>query len=405
MSSHASRLVVVLGATLSIVAVSVACGSSDDSTFGNGSSSGGKFDPDGSFGPGKADGGDPYGNDLPPPLCQAPSSGGTTSISECCQSPNPPKPPIGGTVECPDDKNKPGCGCTTPGQTAPCWTGLRANRNLGVCHDGTTTCEKATETTYLWGACTGEKLPTPGATKGPEACGCFSKGQWKLANLSPCFMKYCQTNDCAANSPTRTDTNKCQVPGMRGTACDGTNGPCECSDANANNAGGGTNGTWALSTLKSTGQCPQGLSATPPPAAPGEAWTSDTLNVDCAGHFKLCYEIKAGDMKNPQASDCSLTGKICVEADYAQANVEQAFPDLSGWASADSACAAKWSATGGYGEMSVIGISERCDKVDDGAGNAYVFNRIQYCPRKCENGQNPTDPACAGCKPDGSGTF
>ena len=27
-------------------------------------------------------------------------------------------------------------------------------------------------------------------------------------------------------------------------------------------------------------------------AAP--VWTANTLQVDCAGHFKLCYELKAG---------------------------------------------------------------------------------------------------------------
>ena len=38
-------------------------------------------------------------------------------------------------------------------------------------------------------------------------------------------------------------------------------------------------------------------------------------------------------------------------------------------------------------------------------GKAFVFNRIQYCPSKCQNGMNPTDPECANCKQDGSGQF
>jgi hypothetical protein len=402
MNSYVPRLVVVLGVSLSLVGVVVACGSSDDSQFGNGSSSGGKFDPDGSFGEGGIDGGDLYANDPLPPLCPAPDT------AACCASPNPPKDPsVTGTVDCPSDKNKPGCGCTTPGQQAPCWTGLRANRNLGVCKDGVTTCTAINETSYAWGECVGQVLPTAGATKGPAACRCFSAGAWKLANISPCFIKYCNTNDCAPNAGTRTDTSKCQQPAQPGVACDGTTGPCECVDANANNAGSGTNGTWGLSTIMGSGgssSCPTIASNTPPPALPSSAWTTDTLNVDCAGHFKLCYELKAGDYANPQAGDCSLT-KLCVEADYLTQGVEQAFPDLPAWSSPDSACADKWSKSGGYGEMSVVGESVRCDKIDDGAGNSYVFNRVKYCPRKCENGANASAAECQGCQQGGGGTF
>jgi hypothetical protein len=274
-----------------------------------------------------------------------------------------------------------------------------------VCKDGTTTCQQQNETTYAWGECQGEVLPTAGATKGPAACGCFSAGQWKLANISPCFIKYCTSGaDCSPSGADRTNAAKCVKPGTT-DACEAT-GSCQCTDAYANNANGGTNGTWALSTIMNgaNSQCPTIASNTPPPAVPGQVWTSDTLKVDCAGHFKLCYELKAGDYDHPQASDCSLT-KICVEQDYLQENVEQAFPDLGAWSSPDSACADKWSNSGGYGEMSVIGESVRCDKVDDGAGNAYVFNRVKYCPRKCENGANASDPACQGCQTGGSGNF
>ena len=55
--------------------------------------------------------------------------------------------------------------------------------------------------------------------------------------------------------------------------------------------------------------------------------------------------------------------------------------------------------------MTVLGESVLCDKVDDGAGNAFVFNRVQYCPSKCENAANATDPECVNCKQDGSGVF
>ena len=52
------------------------------------------------------------------------------------------------------------------------------------------------------------------------------------------------------------------------------------------------------------------------PAKPASDWSKDTLKVDCAGHFKLCYELKAGKYEDPKATDCSLT-KLCVESDGA----------------------------------------------------------------------------------------
>ncbi|MFI5301624.1 MAG: hypothetical protein ACHREM_26340, partial [Polyangiales bacterium] len=97
-----------------------------------------------------------------------------------------PVPVITGTPECPSDKNLPGCPCTTEGTTAPCWTGTRATRDHGTCHDGTTTCARTGEVGLAWGDCTGEQLPT--GTTGKAACTCFSGGTWAISNLSPCFM-------------------------------------------------------------------------------------------------------------------------------------------------------------------------------------------------------------------------
>jgi hypothetical protein len=369
------------GALGFVLCLVVACGSSDDSTFGNPNGDGG--DPgftDGALGDGLSpDGGDPYANDLPPPNCPAPNT------EACCASPNPPTTPIGGTTECPDDKNKPHCACTTPGQTAACWTGLRKNRGLGVCKDGQTTCQKKDETTYEWGDCVGEVLPTPGATKGTAACGCFSAGQWLLSNLSPCFFQYCDV-DCSTD-PAKSDPTQCDADG-------------NCTAAH-------TTGLYSLSTVNSTpAACPafNGLPAGPP-AKPAAPWSTTKLKVDCTGHFTLCYELKVGDAKNPKPTDCSLT-KVCAPpGDYLTANVEQDFGPLDSWVSPDQACAKAWRTTGGYGEMSVKGLSTRCEKIDDGAGNSFVFNRVQYCPTKCENPAHASDPECVNCKQDGSGQF
>ncbi len=359
------NLLVGLGATASAVllfAATPACGSDDNSEFPDpNAADGAPFE--GGFNPnGKPDGGDPFAKDPLPKYCVI--DGG------------PAGPAVTGTVECPSDKNKPGCGCDVVGMQAACWTGLRVNRRNGACKDGMTTCKQVNENAKAWGPCEGEVLPTAGQTKGAAACKCFSLGQWKLANLSPCFIEY--NGDKSMPYPVSTVTD-----------------------------GSGSN-----SLPVGQSDCPKIPQATPaPPPLPASGWTTDTLKVDCAGHFKVCYQIRAGDIKNPTAGDCPIMDKICVEADYLQENVEQAFPPLGAWTTTPAssaayvACAAKFRATGGYGEMTVLGQSVLCDEVDDGSGGAFVFNRVQYCPTKCEGGMNPTDPECVNCKQDGSGEF
>jgi len=266
-------------------------------------------------------------------------------------------PTPGGTPECPDDKNREGCACATTGEKAACWPGFRKNRNRGICHDGTTTCLQKGENQREWGPCEGYQLPT--GTTGKEACLCFSSGQWKLQNLSPCFV----------------------------------------------DGGGGPGSAGAVSTIwnGTQPQCPA-ISGTDI-VKPSQPWSKDWLKIDCAGHFKLCYTLKAGDAKNPQASDCTLT-KVCVETDYPKADVEQELPDLPSWlatTAAEKTCAVQFASTGGYGEMSVIGLSVECDVVDDGSGGEQVFNRVQYCPLYCN--ENPNAPECQNCQSGGSGQF
>lgn len=362
MLPHTRSVLCTLGALASVafvVLASPACGSDGGSAFGDPDAQGPAFE-DGSFNPtGKPDGGDPYANDPPPKYCVL--DGGQSA---------PPAP--GGTAECPDDKNKPGCGCNTAGETAACWTGLRVNRHNGVCKDGMTTCKQINENQKAWGPCEGQVLPASGAVKGKEACKCFSVGQWKLANLSPCFREYCNaTPDPVTGCPPANVAGYYAVS----TFDDGTGAKC-------------------------TTQGPM-----PPPSMPPGPWTTDTLLTDCAGRFTLCYELKAGDFANPQPTDCSLT-KQCVTGDYLKENVEQKFPDLPAWVSMDQACAKQWDkGGGGYGEMTVVGESVLCDKVDDGAGKAFVFNRVKYCPSTCRLPENTMKPECLNCGQGGSGEF
>jgi hypothetical protein len=256
----------------------------------------------------------------------------------------------GGTPECPDDKNREGCPCAKLGETAACWPGLRKNRNRGICHDGTTTCVRKSETELAWGPCTSYVLPTPGGT-GKAACTCFSGGRWDLANLSPCFI------------------------------------------------GTGTTITGAVSTLPNYDSSGAAHPACPTDGKkPSVPWTKTTLKVDCTGHFKLCYTLKAGDAKAPLATDCVVTQQ-CAEGDYVKADVVQAWGDLPAWESTDAACASKFYTSGGYGEMSVVGTSVECDHVEK------VFQVTPYCPSYCNDGTHASDPVCASCSAAGGGGF
>lgn len=271
-----------------------------------------------------------WATDPPPPVCQGGSQ--------------PPVP--GGTPECPDDKNREGCSCTTPGATAPCWPGLRKNRNRGQCRDGTTVCQASGEVAAKWGGCNGFVLPEPNATTGAQACLCFTSGYWNIENLSPCFLS--------------DETKK---------------------------------------VVQATSKCPSGNFTLPAPK-PSEPWSKSTLKVDCAGKFKLCYTLRAGDGAAPKASDCVIQ-KLCLDVVYEKANVEQQLPVLEAWATdspEENACATQFASIGGYGEMSVVGESAECDQIPD-----KVFNVVKYCPLACA--KDASLPGCDKCKAGQGGAF
>ncbi|MBJ73361.1 MAG: hypothetical protein CMN31_18875 [Sandaracinus sp.] len=317
----------------------------------------GMVDPMGDAGPsGPADvGPNPdafFAEDPPPMLCLEDGS----MVSD-------PTPP-GGTPECPDDKNREGCRCAPVGETAPCWPGLRVNRNRGQCMDGVTTCEPFDEFTGRWGPCEGAVLPDPEARLGPASCRCFSAGRWEIDNLSPCFVS------------------------------DGT----------------GTV-TGAVSTFLSGGapSCPSISSGPPFPPMPGTTWSTNRLTVDCEGRFELCYTLKAGDAESPSDADC-VVARVCTETWYEERDATQELPELPAWntmTAAEHACARQFSESGGYGEMSVRGLSVECDPIDDGEGGEYVFNRVNYCPSACNEPPVPPEleEECSRCMAGGSGSF
>lgn len=267
-----------------------------------------------------------------------------------------PMPP-GGTPECPDDLVREGCPCTNIGETRSCWPGLRVNRNRGICRDGMTRCEMYDELGGRWSACDGYVLPRAGARLGPDSCQCFSQGQWEITNLSPCFITY---------------------PGGQ---------------------------VYAVSTYidgMGHAQCPAMPGGPPPMPQPGTNFSTNFLTVDCTGRFRLCFTIKAGDPAHPMASDCTVS-QSCTEGWYATPGARQAMPPLPAWVSSDPACAGRFTMNGGYGEMTVVGLSSECQSIDNGSGQPYAFLRVPYCPTRCSS--MPSLPECAMCRNGGSGRF
>ena len=283
-------------------------------------------------------------NDPLPPICAEDGSR---------EEPSNP----GGTPDCPDDKNRAGCLCpdgVEVGDEQPCWPGKRANRNHGICRDGVTRCINSPEFGKRWGDCDGYVLPVAGALSGPEACSCFSEGKWALTNLAPCIYE-------------------------------------------------GTSVVYLYSSwLNSSGQIQCDTVQGNQPAVSDMLWSESVLNVDCTGRFELCFSIKAGDRDNPRPEDCTIM-TTCVETWYEEANVDQPLPDLPAWSSERAGCARDFVENGGYGEMTVLGLSVECDEVDDGLGNPYVFHRTRYCPTSCL--ETPDTPECKPCQTGGSGQF
>ena len=78
-------------------------------------------------------------------------------------------------------------------------------------------------------------------------------------------------------------------------------------------------------------------------------------------------------------------------------------PPLPAWTSTDPTCSARFVSTGGYGEMTVRGLSSECQAIDNGSGQPYMFLRVPYCPARCS--MTPSLPECAMCRNGGAGRF
>ncbi|HEY2900360.1 MAG TPA: hypothetical protein VGL59_07280 [Polyangia bacterium] len=194
---------------------------------------------------------------------------------------------------------------------------------------------------------------TGGASGGGGMCGtCFVHGNWKIDNLSPCFLS--------------------TTPGD----------------------GGAATLTTVASTVMSGGasMCPDPTATTLPP------WSTDTLTTDCPGHYHLCITLKAGSGKMPADDDCTVI-QVCADGDYTTANQAQTWAALPGWKidPANLACGQKFQDHGGYAQLTGTGNATNCGAVTRTLGT------ITYCPLSCQSNAPGAD--CMNCMAGGSGSF
>jgi hypothetical protein len=198
------------------------------------------------------------------------------------------------------------------------------------------------------GTSPGGAAGTAGCEADAAASSCFVHGSWQIDNLEPCFFT---------------------VTGAEAGTSEG-----------------------AISTVQAGQQyqCPTDFTA-----APTASWSTDELTTDCAGHYTLCYTLKAGSAASPQPTDC-VVAQVCAENDYPTANQPQPWPDLPGWiaSGAETACATTFAESGGYGVKSVTGAPTGCASITKTLGT------VTYCPLSCSDPSPPA--ACATCVPGGS---
>jgi hypothetical protein len=128
-----------------------------------------------------------------------------------------------------------------------------------------------------------------------------------------------------------------------------------------------------------------------PQPAPTAAWTGLKVSSACQGTAQVCVSIRAGDVKNLSADDCTLATR-CSSITYTTPNqIVESLP-LAGWTAESSGCAQRHEQTGAYLEFTV-----QSDTLGCGMGVDQTI-RVGVCPARCQ-----TDPKGAGCEVCGSG--
>jgi len=145
------------------------------------------------------------------------------------------------------------------------------------------------------------------------------------------------------------------------------------------------------SSLDATTQAPSCEPWRDPQPVPTGVWSGVKVSSACEGTAQLCVSIRAGDVKNLSAEDCTLATR-CTSIAYTTPNqILQVLP-LAGWTAESSGCAQRQEQTGAYLEFTV-----QSDALGCGMGVDQT-TRIGICPARCRS-----DPKGSGCDVCGTG--
>jgi hypothetical protein len=145
------------------------------------------------------------------------------------------------------------------------------------------------------------------------------------------------------------------------------------------------------SSLDATTQAPSCEPWRNPQPVPTGAWSGVKVSSACEGTAQLCVSIRAGDVKNLSAEDCTLATR-CTSIAYTTPNQILEVLPLAGWTAESSGCAQRQEQTGAYLEFTV-----RSEGLGCGMGVDQT-TRIGVCPARCQS-----DPKATGCDVCGSG--
>jgi hypothetical protein len=222
-----------------------------------------------------------------------PSDGGGTGKDSSIKNHDSPSVVGDGVhhvANCSDPLNKTGCTCSPINGTMTCYTGPASTENVGACKAGTATCMTTASSEFpVWGACTGQTLPTS------EVCG---DGVDNDCNgLTDCADPVCtgtpgctNTSMCYAPNEVGPDDTRCPMgtyltnPSLQypnGQCC-----PCTASTCNTGSIfGGGTDASCCGTAVCAGAAACQGMNCGPLPAS-----CNGMTDVDCDDWPEDCDE-------------------------------------------------------------------------------------------------------------------
>ena len=191
-----------------------------------------------------------------------------------------PPPPTPGTPECPDDKKPPRLRMSDAGKTIPCLAGAARKPQLGhLSRRRNHLRARAGELGQNLGSMKDTSCPSPERPPEPMPASVFRRDAGRFDNLVPCFYTLKRSRHRATSSV---------IQGGKPTCVD-----------------------------------------EPAAAKPTSPWSPEHLTVDCVGHWKLCYTLRAGDGKI-RSTDC-VVATSCNRRRLPMPTNHQALPQLPAW--------------------------------------------------------------------------